>query len=183
MRPDTLCGLLAEPDRLAVFAAVVLGADVPSEVAARTGLQARVVEAAVRRLRRGGLVGIVQGRLIARTTAFKEAVREHGTDAPPPPDLDPDRVRAAVLRAFVRDGRLVRVPATRSKRRVVLEHIVTHFLPGVRYPERDVDAVLRAWHDDHAALRRYLVDEGLMARGGGEYWRTGGYFDPTAGSA
>ncbi|MDQ3951738.1 MAG: DUF2087 domain-containing protein [Actinomycetota bacterium] len=29
-----------------------------------------------------------------------------------------------------------------------------------------------------AALRRYLVDEGFMAREGGEYWRTGGTFTP-----
>lgn len=178
MRPDTLCGLLAEPDRLAVFAAVVLGADVPSEVAARTGLDARVVESAVRRLRRGGLVTIDGGRLAARSTAFKDAVREHGGPVEPAPDLDPDSGRAAVLRAFVRDGRLVRMPAARAKRRVVLEYIVAGFVPGVRYPEREVDAVLRAWHSDHAALRRYLVDEGLMSRGGGEYWRSGGYFDP-----
>jgi hypothetical protein len=65
----------------------------------------------------------------------------------------------------------------RGKRRVVLEHIVASFEPGVRYPEREVDAVLRAWHPDHASLRRYLVDEDLLARDAGEYWRTGGYVD------
>ena len=35
-------------------------------------------------------------------------------------------------------------------------------------------AVLRAWHPDHAALRRYLVDELLLARDAGIYWRIGG---------
>lgn len=179
MRPDTLCGLLAEPDRLAVFAAVVLGAELPSEVAARTGLDLREVESAVRRLRRGGLVSIADGRLVARAAAFKDAVREYGNPAPPEEDLDPDRTRAAVLRAFLRDGRLLRIPASRTKRRMVLEYLVAAFEPGRRYPEREVDAVLRAWHDDHAALRRYLVDEALMSRANGEYWRTGGYFDPT----
>jgi len=79
-----------------------------------------------------------------------------------------------VLRAFVRDGRLTSVPAARGKRRVLLEHIAAAFEPGVRYPEKDVDAVLRAWHPDHAALRRYLVDEQLLAREGGRYWRIGG---------
>jgi len=29
-------------------------------------------------------------------------------------------------------------------------------------------------HPDHAALRRYLVDEGFLERAGGIYWRTGG---------
>lgn len=177
MRPDELCGLLAEPDRLAVFAAVVLGAQLPSEVAGRTGLPTRDVAAAVRRLRRGGLVDIVDGRLVARSAAFKEAVRAYGPPPEPVADLDPDRGRAAVLRSFLRDGRLVRIPATRSKRRIVLEHLVAVFEPGVRYAEREVDAVLRAWHDDHAALRRYLIDECLMSREAGVYWRTGGYVE------
>ena len=51
------------------------------------------------------------------------------------------------------------------------------FEPGVRYPERAVDAVLRAWYDDYVTLRRYLIDEDLMARENGLYWRTGGYVD------
>jgi hypothetical protein len=85
-----------------------------------------------------------------------------------------DPATAAVLRAFVRDGRLVSVPAARSKRRVVLEHLAMAFEPGVRYAEAEVNVVLRAWHPDHAALRRYLVDEGFLGRERGEYWRTGG---------
>ena len=76
--------------------------------------------------------------------------------------------------AFLPDGRLVSIPAAQGKRRVVLEHISAAFEPGVKYPERQVDAILRSWHPDHAALRRYLVDEGLLARDAGFYWRIGG---------
>jgi hypothetical protein len=179
MRSDALCGLLAEPDRLHVFAAVVLGAGLPSEVAARTGLEPRTIEAAVLRLRRGGLLDIDKGRLVARGDVFKEAVREQRPPSGPAEDLDPDRARSAVLRAFLRDGRLVRLPAARGKRRVVLEHIAAVFEPGMRYPEREVDAILRAWHDDHASLRRHLVDEGFLSREAGVYWRSGGYVDPS----
>jgi len=78
---------------------------------------------------------------------------------------------------FLREGRLVQMPATRSKRRVVLEHIAASFEPGVRYPERAVDAILRAWFDDYVTLRRYLVDEDLVAREHNVYWRTGGYVE------
>ena len=59
----------------------------------------------------------------------------------------------------------------------MLEHIVAIFEPGVRYPEREVNAVLRAWYPDYAALRRYLVDEDLMARERSVYWRSGGPVD------
>ena len=42
---------------------------------------------------------------------------------------------------------------------VVLDHLVRVFEPGVRYPEREVNALLAVWHPDTAALRRYLVDD------------------------
>ena len=159
-----------------MYAAVVLGAGTPSEVAAHTGLPARQVVIALRRLEQGGLVDTEDGRLVADTAAFKDAVRESGP-GPAEEPMDPDRQRAAVLRAFVRDGRLVQLPAARAKRRVVLEHIAACFEPGVRYPERAVDAVLRAWYDDYVTLRRHLIDEDLMARGHGLYWRAGGYVE------
>lgn len=174
MRAEELCGLLAEPDRLAVYAALVLGADTVDAVVASTGLESKVVVAALRRLTTGGLVSSEQGRLAVDTGAFKRAVRQARPEQPPAEPLDPDPARAAVLRAFIVDGRLVSLPSTKSKRRVVLEHIVASFEPGIRYPEREVDAVLRAWYPDHATLRRYLVDEELLAREAGVYWRIGG---------
>jgi len=45
------------------------------------------------------------------------------------------------------------------------------------YPERDVNFILGMVHADYAALRRYLVDEGLLQRRDGFYWRSGGTFD------
>lgn len=84
-----------------------------------------------------------------------------------------------VLNTFLdKDGRLVAIPARAGKRRVILEHIVRVFEPGVRYAEREVDAVLRAFYaEDWVSLRRYLIDAGLMQRADGLYWRTGGPVD------
>jgi hypothetical protein len=82
-----------------------------------------------------------------------------------------------VLRAFFRSGRLASIPAAAGKRRVVFDRLAREFEPGVRYAERDVDAILRRFHDDYAALRRYLVDEGFLAREHGVYWRIGGTVD------
>ena len=157
-----------------MYAAVVLGADSPMEVAFRTGLPLKEATRALHRLEQGGLVATESGRLVAQPEVFKDTLREY---APPPePDvpLDPDRQKAAVLRTFIRDGRLQQIPMPWAKRRIVLEHLAAAFEPGVRYPEAEVNATLRAWYDDYAALRRYLVDEGLMAREAGVYWRTGG---------
>jgi hypothetical protein len=80
----------------------------------------------------------------------------------------------AILKTFMRDGRIVTMPAKRSRRIVLLNHVAQLFEVGVRYSESEVNGKLRKVHDDYAALRRYLVDEGLMSREHGEYWRTGG---------
>jgi hypothetical protein len=83
-----------------------------------------------------------------------------------------------ILRTFIDgDGRLITLPAKRSKRLVVLDHLAQRFEPGERYPEAEVNRRLRNVHDDVAMLRRYLVDEGFLDRAGGIYWRIGGSVD------
>jgi hypothetical protein len=56
----------------------------------------------------------------------------------------------------------------------VLQRLALEFEPGVRYPEAEVDRILGRFHDDHATLRQALVDEGLLDRAHGTYWRAGG---------
>ena len=75
------------------------------------------------------------------------------------------------------NGRLEQMPAKRSRRLVVLDQVAGRFEPGHRYPEREVNDVLRTFWPDYAALRRYLVDEGFLDRADGVYWRAGGTVD------
>ena len=103
--------------------------------------------------------------------------------AEPGPALEPDDhgvsdpTEASVLRAFLRDGRIVSIPAQASKRRVVLEHVATVFEVGQRYPEREVNTLIRAFYDDCALLRRALIDAELLSRDHNVYWRSGGRVD------
>lgn len=172
-----LWGLLADEDRLRVFAALSLGARSLVEIADRSGVDARLAVKALKRLERGGVVSRLGNDWELRRDVIAEQARRTAT---PPETYDEEGLppaQTAVLRAFLRDGRLVTMPAARSKRLVVLDHISKVFDIGVRYAEREVDALLRAFHPDHAALRRYLVDEGFLSREAGVYWRTGGSVD------
>ncbi|QGN48826.1 DUF2087 domain-containing protein [Micromonospora sp. WMMC415] len=174
MTAQVLAGALADDGRRRVFAAIVLGATDRAAVAARSGLAGREVVTALRRLRDAGLVTGDDGDLAIDGGWLREAARS----APPPTDAErPVAVGERVLRTFLRDGVLVGLPAQRSRRRVLLEHIAGSFEPGERYPERAVDEALRGWcaagGSDHVTLRRYLVDEGLLARERGVYWRAG----------
>jgi len=101
------------------------------------------------------------------------------------PDLDPASVIEAIaadqrLRVFLRGGRIETMPAKQTRRRLLLDQIAQGFEPGVRYPEDRVSRFLAAIYADFAALRRYLVDEELLSRAGGEYWRSGGTVPPSA---
>jgi hypothetical protein len=77
-----------------------------------------------------------------------------------------------VVRAFLRDGRLVSIPAKPKKRDLLLPVILDRCFPEDRaYEEREVNMRLALLHPDVAALRRYLVDGGLMTRDAGVYCR------------
>jgi hypothetical protein len=79
------------------------------------------------------------------------------------------------LRPYVRDGRISVMPAKRAARLVLLDRVAQAFEPGRRYQEQAVNEILKAVYDDHAALRRYLIDESLLSRTpDGTYWRSGG---------
>lgn len=86
----------------------------------------------------------------------------------------PDPATRKVLTSYLSSGWLPVIPRTGAKRSVLLDRLATAFEPGVRYSEPEVNDTVRAWNPDVAALRRYLVEEGLLARDHGEYWRCGG---------
>jgi hypothetical protein len=175
-----LVGLLADDDRRKVVAALVLGATTRAEITGATGLDTRRVVRALNRLGVGGLV--IEGssdayvlleaafELAARAVAAARPARDEHGDAPAD--------EARVLRAFVRDGRLISIPTAWGKRRIVLDWLAQRFEPGRRYSEAMVNLSLGQVHPDTAALRRHLVDNGFLSRDHGEYWRTGGRVDP-----
>ena len=184
MNVDVVVRLLAEPARLKVYAAIVLGARTPGEIVERTELDVRDVAVALRKLSEGGLVELrrdaavpVEGVFgaLARSTVRSVPVEDHGYA---------DARAEGVLRVFVRGGRLLGLPASRGRRKVVLEHLVQSFEPGVDYPESEVNAVLTEWtaggRVDHVTVRRYLIDEDLLKRTDGVYRRSGGWTDVSA---
>ena len=190
---STLLGLLADDDRLRTVAALVLGSGPASasEVATAAGLDIRRAAKALTRLAGAGLVDQAGDSYALRPERFREALdslgrSEETADTPHSgrgPDarglhLPPPGTQAArILKIFVRDGRLVQIPAVHSKRIVVLDWLANMFEPGQAYPEKEVNQRLAAVHADYAALRRYLVDEEFLHRRDGFYWRAGGTFE------
>lgn len=175
--PVRLLGMLSTEERLRVFAAVVLGARSSEEIRERAALPAKEALKALTQLERESLVERAASGWKPRVDTMREAVAT-STETDKDEDYSTaDAFEAAVFRAFMRNGRFISMPAQHSKRRVLLEHCARVFEPGEYYTEREVSAILRAFHEDYAMLRRYLVDEGLLTRESGTYWRTGGPVD------
>ena len=79
-----------------------------------------------------------------------------------------------VLKNFLNaDGTLKQIPSPGAKLLIILNFIVDAFAFDTNYTEKEVNTILRRFHVDTAALRRYLVDHKLMAREGDgtRYWR------------
>src|SRR5262245_18177515 len=77
-----------------------------------------------------------------------------------------------VIRAFVKDGRLVSIPAKPSKRDLLLPWILdASFSEDCDYEEKELNMRLALLHPDVSALRRYLIDARLITRDNGIYRR------------
>ncbi|MEU9091528.1 DUF2087 domain-containing protein [Streptomyces sp. NPDC087901] len=67
--------------------------------------------------------------------------------------------------ALFSQGRLTTIPRKTARREQLLEHLAeTLFQSDRTYTEREVNDALLTVHDDCAALRRYMVIGGLLAR-------------------
>jgi hypothetical protein len=168
----SLVAALADESRLRIFAAALLAPGAtPAALAERLDTPVRaIVQHAGKLMSVGLLAREPDGGLTARLAPFRSALRDiDARDTTAPPGAGVDR---AVDALFTR-GKLVDMPAESSLRHRLLERLVTDFEPGSRYSETEVRDILRRRHDDHAALRRYLVDDGLLDRDarGAYYWR------------
>ncbi len=74
------------------------------------------------------------------------------------------------MATFIKDGRLVSIPAQYKKRRYVMEELARSFEWGRLYDEKEVNAIFKTFHDDHASLRREMIDQRIMMRENGRYW-------------
>lgn len=82
-----------------------------------------------------------------------------------------------IIRNFFRDGRLLKMPAQKKKRWIVLEVILKDFKAGRIYTEKEVNDMIAAYYDDYCSIRRYYIEEGVMSRENNQYCLTDSYLE------
>ncbi len=179
--PDEILRALADPERLAIAGRLARAGGSSGQLADELSIPLARVHRHLNRLLSAGVVRADEARRGYRLDAqtLRWAAEQVGPSRETGVALGAaSETEEAVLRTFFRNGRITEIPAKESKRRIVLERVALEFEPGVRYPEREVNAIVGRFHADHASLRRYLVDERLLDREHGVYWRSGGRVDP-----
>lgn len=119
---------------------------------------------------------IVRDRMSATGESYTKA-REQVLAEPAPAvensvQIPPDPFYDKTIRAFFDGERLRSVPTRRRARTAVLVELATRFEPGRDYTEPEVNELLGRAHEDHAWLRRELVEIGYLDRADGVYRRT-----------
>lgn len=76
-----------------------------------------------------------------------------------------------ILSNFVENGRITQIPARYKKQFVIMKWVANQLEFDRRYPEAELNDILKQINPDFASLRRYLIDHKLMARENNSYWR------------
>ena len=181
MNPDQSLAImkaLADQSRLAIVNSLLERSQYVEELASRHGLAPSTVSFHLKKLEQAGLVSSRKEQyyvmICAKEAIFDTTLRQIVSATPGGRELQDARIdeyRRKVVETFFRNGRLDKLPAQHKKRLIVLEQFAAKFQQGRRYDEQEVTGLIRPLHDDYCIIRRLLVDEGLLRREGGQYWR------------
>ena len=176
INPDELLSFmksLADAERLKIAGLLGVDALSPDQIAGRLGMKPAEVQQHLEQLIQSGLAHKDGDAYRLDNQAFEKLTRQVLAQShPPAPEYEGDEFEVKTLRGYIsRDGTLKSIPTQQKKLMVILRYITKDFKPGVKYPESQVNQILRRYHEDTAALRRYMADNGLIKREKGIYWR------------
>jgi hypothetical protein len=167
---------MASADRLRIVGVLVRGRATQAEIAEQLHLPVRDVFDNLAFLAHVGVIHETDGVYDLDEKAIETLARGQFEGKRPTYEIKEEKPEDArkVLKNYLNaDGTLKQIPPMGNKLLIVLNFIVDAFAFDTNYTEKEVNTILRRFHLDTAALRRYLVDNGLMARegDGSRYWR------------
>ncbi len=164
---------MASAERLRVVGVLARGPAAQADVAEQLHIPARDAFGHLSYLLHVGVLTETEGVYDLNEKAVESLARSQLKDSRPQHEEHPENVRK-VLKAYLNaDGTIKEFPLETKRLVVLLSFIVDVFAFDANYTEKEVNTILRRFHADTAALRRYLVDHNFMARegDGSRYWR------------
>jgi len=172
----TFVKAMASAERLRVIGALVRGRATQAEIAGQLHVPVRDVFQHLSYLAHVGVVREEDGVYELDEKAVENLARGQFEGKRPVYEAKEEKqedVRKVLKNFLNADGTLKQIPPMGNKLLIILNFIVDAFAFNTNYTEKEVNTILRRFHVDTAALRRYLVDHQLMAResDGTRYWR------------
>lgn len=167
---------MASADRLRIIGVLVRGRATQAEIAEQLHLPVRDIFDNLAFLAHVGVIHETEGVYDLDEKAIESLARGQFEGKRPTYEVKEEKPEDArkVLKNYLNaDGTLKQIPSVQNRLLIILNFIVDAFAFDTNYTEKEVNTILRRFHLDTAALRRYLVDNGLMARegDGSRYWR------------
>ncbi len=169
---------LAHESRLRLIGLIADRERSVEELATLLDLKAPTISHHLARLRDVGLVelrteGTTHHYRLAphRLEQLSKEVLAPGTLEQATASIEPMAWEDKVRGTFMEGERIKQLPASRKKRRVLLDWLVERFEHDREYTELQVNEVLLVHHWDSAMLRREMVECGLLSRSRSIYRR------------
>lgn len=170
---------LADTSRLQVLNAVLQKPQYVEELAHRINLAVSTVSFHLKKLEKAGLVCKKKDQYYivykVNDAIFNLTLRELISFDNIEKFIQDERVekyRQKVLKTFMKNKRLTKLPVQRKKKLIILDEFVKKFNTGKKYTEDEVDSLINETYDDHCTIRRLLIEEEIMQRENQIYWLT-----------
>lgn len=169
---------LADANRLKIVGLLAHKPHSVEELAANLGVSSATISHHLQRLQQANLVE-ARVQQYYNMYSLRQDTWQHmiaqlaSTDAlkAATPIVRLDGYATQVLDEYLVRGRLKTIPSQFKKREVVLCRLAQEFEIGKRYPEKRVNAMLKAFHADYTTLRDEMVKLKLLGCARGYYWR------------
>jgi len=168
---------LADTSRLQVLNAVLQKPQYVEELAHRINLAVSTVSFHLKKLEKAGLVCKKKDQYYiiyqVNDEIFNLTLRELTSFDNIEKFVQDERIekyRQKVLKTFMKNKRLTKLPVQRKKKLIILDEFVKKFSINKKYTENEVDSLINEAYGDHCTIRRLLIEEGIMQRENQIYW-------------
>jgi predicted transcriptional regulator len=170
---------LGDVTRLRIISLLKGGPLCGQEIAERMGVSAPTISHHMKTLREAGIVGdrrekntiyfYLNEKNLARGLAGVLEINEHDHLNLAEEEKKKNEEREITNNFFDANGRLKNIPAQRKKKIIVLRRLLAEFKVGIAYSEKEVNEIIKKYHDDFATIRREFIMNHFMHRENGYY--------------
>ena len=162
---------LADSSRLLILNSLFEKPQYVEELAERLDLSASTISFHLKKLENANLVSKIKTQYYSEfqinKSIFNSTLKSLTTFENMQKYVQEERInqyRDKVLETFIRDGKVVKMPAQLKKRLIILSWFAGKFQRQRTYQEDEVSHIIAQHYDDYCLVRRDLIDYQFMRR-------------------